>query len=304
MYFSRLEITLPGHELSTIAEFDTPDTASKNRSIKNIKNRISEISIEATPKSSKPKDLRKIALGDKELRVDGYSSDSLHSLMDVRADQLLNQTESQFIENEHFPANNEVSDFPTLQDENVDTSNVHNEQSSEDSTVKNLKLTSSSSILCSGLSGVTEIMTTPSSVDLNPGKCLSSPEEMELTLKKLGINWAIPTLKKTREASALSSSSNSDVTLGKAAKKLSQIRNSAFCELSDVSSISIRYENKSTDKSLLHRKRTSTPMKQIRSNADDPFSSPSKSSIDLHENSKVQTTNLSALQNKRSVSKV
>lgn len=95
----------------------------------------------------------------------------------------------------------------------------------------------------------------------------SSPEEMEIALKKLGLGWAITTLKKTREASALSSSSNSDVTPMNTAKRISPVKkqldgNYGLPDFSDVSSISIKEASKSTEQAVLLKGRTSTPKLQ------------------------------------------
>lgn len=126
------------------------------------------------------------------------------------------------------------------------------------------KITSTSSNSFSELSGVSQIASTPSSTVL---KYASSPEEMEIALKKLGLGWAITTLKKTREASALSSSSNSDVTPMNTAKRISPVKkqldsNYGLPDFSDVSSISIKEASKSTEQAVLLKGRTSTPKLQ------------------------------------------
>lgn len=122
------------------------------------------------------------------------------------------------------------------------------------------KTTSTSLFSFSGLSGVSEITSSPSS-DL---KNASSPEEMEAALKKLGLGWAVTTLKKTREASALSSSSNSDITpINTARRMISPTKKhhdpSGLLDISDVSSISIKEASKSTEQVVLLKGRTSTP---------------------------------------------
>lgn len=126
------------------------------------------------------------------------------------------------------------------------------------------KITSTSSNSFSELSGVSQIASTPSSTIL---KYASSPEEMEIALKKLGLGWAITTLKKTREASALSSSSNSDVTPMNTVKRISPVKkqfdsNYGLPDFSDVSSISIKEASKSTEQAVLLKGRTSTPKLQ------------------------------------------
>lgn len=139
-----------------------------------------------------------------------------------------------------------------------------NDQNKECKDNKN-KITSTSSNSFSELSGVSQIASTPSSTIL---KYASSPEEMEIALKKLGLGWAITTLKKTREASALSSSSNSDVTPINTAKRIiSPVKkqfesNYGLPDFSDMSSISIKEASKSTEKAVLLKGRTSTPKLQ------------------------------------------
>lgn len=123
------------------------------------------------------------------------------------------------------------------------------------------KTTSTSLYSFSGLSGISEITSSPSSDML---KHNSSPEEMETALKKLGLGWAVTTLKKTREASALSSSSNSDVTPINTARRMisptkKQHESNGFPDISDVSSISIKEASKSTEQAVLLKGRTSTP---------------------------------------------
>lgn len=123
------------------------------------------------------------------------------------------------------------------------------------------KTTSTSLYSFSGLSGISEITSSPSSDVL---KHTSSPEEMETALKKLGLGWAVTTLKKTREASALSSSSNSDVTPINTARRMisptkKQHDSNGFPDISDVSSISIKDASKGTEHVVLLKGRTSTP---------------------------------------------
>lgn len=123
------------------------------------------------------------------------------------------------------------------------------------------KTTSTSAYSFSGLSGISEITSSPSSDFL---KHTSSPEEMETALKKLGLGWAVTTLKKTREASALSSSSNSDVTPINTGRRMisptkKQHDSNGFPDISDVSSISIKEASKSTEQAVLLKGRTSTP---------------------------------------------
>lgn len=135
----------------------------------------------------------------------------------------------------------------------TDLNNLHKESKH--------KTTSTSLYSFSGLSGISEITSSPSSDVL---KHTSSPEEMETALKKLGLGWAVTTLKKTREASALSSSSNSDVTPINTARRIisptkKQHGSNGFPDISDVSSISIKEASKSTEHAVLLKGRTSTP---------------------------------------------
>lgn len=137
-------------------------------------------------------------------------------------------------------------------DSSTDLNNLHKDSK--------YKTTSTSLYSFSGLSGISEIASSPSSDVL---KNVSSPEEMEIALKKLGLGWAVTTLKKTREASALSSSSNSDVTpVNTVRRMISPSKKhdpSALPEISDVSSISIKEASKSTEQAVLLKGRTSTP---------------------------------------------
>lgn len=137
-------------------------------------------------------------------------------------------------------------------DSSTDFNNMHKDSK--------YKTTSTSLYSFSGLSGISEITSSPSSDIL---KNVSSPEEMETALKKLGLGWAVTTLKKTREASALSSSSNSDVTPVNTARRMisptKKHEPSALPEISDVSSISIKEASKSTEQAVLLKGRTSTP---------------------------------------------
>jgi hypothetical protein len=123
------------------------------------------------------------------------------------------------------------------------------------------KTTSTSAYSFSGLSDISEITSSPSS---DVSKHTSSPEEMETALKKLGLGWAVATLKKTREASALGSSSNSDVTpINTAGRMISPTEkhhdSNGFPDISDVSSISIKEAGKSTERAVLLKGRTRTP---------------------------------------------
>lgn len=152
------------------------------------------------------------------------------------------------------------------------------------------KLTSSSSNSFSGLSGISEMTSTPSS-ELQ--KYASSPEEMETALQKLGLGWAITILKKTRAASALSSSSNSDITPINTARRIlsppKKHSDGNACNLpdfSDVSSISIKEASKSTEQAVLLKGRTSTPkLQNSNSNSAGTNSTSTSSSGNIPEHS-------------------
>lgn len=151
------------------------------------------------------------------------------------------------------------------------------------------KTTSTSLYSFSGLSGISEITSSPSSDML---KHNSSPEEMEIALKKLGLGWAVTTLKKTREASALSSSSNSDVTpINTARRMISPTKkhdSNGFPDISDVSSISIKEASKSTEQAVLLKGRTSTPKFQ-NSNSNSERSSTTNTSESIQDPSESLT---------------
>ncbi|KAH0557242.1 uncharacterized protein LOC123272156 [Cotesia glomerata] len=141
--------------------------------------------------------------------------------------------------------------------------------------IKSDKITSTSSGNSlsgfSGFSGISDIISTPVS-DTTPIDVESPPEKMEDYLKRIGLASLIPMVRKTREASALSSSSNSDITIAlkrvksPLKKSLSVVNNGTTTNwtlpgFSDVSSISIKETttNKSTEKTVLMKARTSTP---------------------------------------------
>lgn len=152
------------------------------------------------------------------------------------------------------------------------------------------KTTSTSLYSFSGLSGISEITSSPSSDML---KHNSSPEEMETALKKLGLGWAVTTLKKTREASALSSSSNSDITPINTARRMisptkKQHDSNGFPDISDVSSISIKEASKSTEQAVLLKGRTSTPKFQ-NSNSNSERSSTTNTSESVQDPSESLT---------------
>lgn len=342
------------HELSTIVEFDTPDTAKKsqvstrspsNKARKklptdsnqsspskksdlvatkskpsvhvaplpahkspqlslNTSKKSGTQSFEKSPRNTTKKSAEKLSeLSEnkkaiKSILKKSNSSDSMHSLPDVLIENL--QTSRENTDANYDFRISQISELHSLPDENIDQMLVSgvceetipktdtpkkNRERVEEQKKNQLKkaaqglVLSSSSTSFSGLSGVSEITTSPSS-ELNT-KCFSSPEEMEQALKKWGIGgWATATLKKTREASALGSSSSSDGTpvntgtrLASPIKKQHQDGSRDLpAELSDVSSISMKHANKSTEKSLLVKGRTSTPNKLEKNESQNKFS--------------------------------
>lgn len=350
-----MDLNSPVHELSTIVEFDTPDTAKKsqtstrspsNKARKklpttdsnqsspskktdsnvtkfkpsvhvaplpthrspqlslNLSNKSGTKSFEKSPRNSSKKSAEKSSetleskKAIKSILKKSNSSDSMHSLPDVFIENLQTSRENTDVNN-YFRIS-QISELHSLPDENIDQMLVSEvceesvtkttpkkkrdqvEEKKQDQPKKQDKplITSTSSTDFSGLSGVSEITTSPSS-DLN-SKCLSSPEEMEQALKKWGIGgWANALLKKTREASALGSSSSSDGTpvntgtrLVSPFKKQNQdgASHDLPAEISDVSSISMKHANKSTEKSVLVKGRTSTPNMLEKNETQDKFS--------------------------------
>ncbi|KAJ8679772.1 hypothetical protein QAD02_015559 [Eretmocerus hayati] len=385
----RPEIVSPVHELSTIVEFDTPDTINKSQiSARSPSNRCrkklvaseatqstssspskktdaklpkSKPSVHVAPlpahrspqlsfntsskstariadKSPKKSQDKSLEFFDKkhasliEAKISA-SEDSMHSLPDVIIEQL--QQSQDNTDGNHDFRISQISEMQSLPDENIDQmliSEIYDESKSKSDTPGQkqdvdqavneehkqendkgpLSSTSSTSISC--LSGVSEITSTPSS---NSFKCPSSPEEMGLALKKLGLAWAFTTLKKTREASALGSSSSSDVTpvnignrLISPVKKAQQQQQDGSTahdlpEISDVSSISIKHANKSTEKSVLVKGRTSTPNRLTNNsnNSDGTISTLGSFSSDLNivvqnESADITIPNISFSNNK------
>lgn len=334
----------PVHELSTIVEFDTPDTVNKSQiSTRSPSNRcrkrlpISEVvasqsssptkkaevkfnknkpsvhvaplpphrspqSLNASNKStsksiekSPRKSIESPLLEKKKLSTDGQknyeSSDSLHTLPDVHIEEM-----QQSLDNGdgNYLRVSQISELHSIPDDEIDNmmiSEVYEDAKSKSSSPLQKEsaddaqdsdkgqLSSASMRSLSNISrylGMSQSSTSPSS-DLNRFKCPTSPEDLEEGLKKLGLNWALATLKKTREASALGSSSSSDVTPVNpvASRLLSPLKKSHqdstvhdLPEVSDVSSISIKHANKSTDKSVLVKGRTSTPNRLLEQNSE------------------------------------
>ncbi|KAK0159745.1 hypothetical protein PV327_010825 [Microctonus hyperodae] len=144
-----------------------------------------------------------------------------------------------------------------------DRINIKNAITSYETKIKCEKKLSSSSNSLSGFSGISHILTTSSSKSSDI--ITSQFKTIESQLEEMGLLSLIPIARKTREASALSSSSNSDTTLTinkrtkSSMKKLHDGNSLAILDFSDVSSISIREASKSTERTVLMKARTSTP---------------------------------------------
>lgn len=89
------------------------------------------------------------------------------------------------------------------------------------------------------------------------------------------VSWAGATVKKTRESAALDSSSTSEVALPQQRSLPKKHISHEFSGLTDVSSISLRNANKSTEQSVLQKARTSTPNIQSTDYSDIITTSPS-----------------------------
>lgn len=392
--FSSVQAGSPGHELSTIVEFDTPDTASKSqRSVRSptitdeksrknlLKNYQSQmIKSQSLPQTENrspldsssqfrqathptPESVNKISesspgkrkskKGDKGkeiiFRDAGTSSGYCDSEKDCELISCPKSVDKNLEVSEKQREDNSVSKKEVSSDSSCSIPDISAEftkrnllfharmvtatettstpfrsikDSQQQQIIKCLsndvekdKITSTSSNSFSGLSGISEITSTPTSDIL---KYTSSPEEMETALKKLGLGWAITTLKKTREASALSSSSNSDTTpiiqqsrkltlssSSPVSKKDIESKINCLTNLSDVSSISIKNANKSTERAILLKARTSTPnIEHSNSSCEKNSSSTTNSSSrggSLQDQSDSLTApNLSLVTNKKS----
>ncbi|KAL0126218.1 hypothetical protein PUN28_004976 [Cardiocondyla obscurior] len=270
----RPELESSGHELSTIVEFDTTDTVNKsNKSPTKSKPsvHVAPLPVQQDQNSAKKsvdlspgmKNFEKLSFVQKsqEATTICNSPEKLKSNagcitgteVEAERDYMLEKCSTQ------LQGNTTTEEIVSQTKEKLDSSistdfnNVHKESKR--------KTTSTSLYSFSGISGISEITSSPSSEML---KHNSSPEEMEIALKKLGLGWAVTTLKKTREASALSSSSNSDVTPINTARRMisptkKQHDSNGFPDISDVSSISIKEASKSTEQAVLLKGRTSTP---------------------------------------------
>lgn len=249
-------------------EFDTTDTA--NKSMKSpAKSKpsvhVAPLSVQQNEYSSKKlptssvKHPEKLVFAQKSQKTICKSPEKLKSTSDSTAMNI--EAEEHIFEkcNKQLQCNT-TTEEPISQAKDKFGSSISTDFNNPHKDSKH-KTTSTSLYSFSGLSGISEITSSPSSDIL---KHASSPEEMETALKKLGLSWAVTTLKKTREASALSSSSNSDVTPINTARRMisptkKQHEPSGFPDISDVSSISIKEASKSTEQAVLLKGRTSTP---------------------------------------------
>ncbi|XP_020292826.1 uncharacterized protein LOC109859220 isoform X2 [Pseudomyrmex gracilis] len=275
----RPELESSGHELSTIVEFDTTDAI--NKSIKSpakskpsvhvapLPIQQSNNFLELTDKTSDVKhsveketfaqSLQKAAdIYSFPEKVNSMTDDIVTTKTETEQECMLDKFNKQLQCNTTAEESSSQAKDKLNSSENTDHirhNNLHKDSKH--------KTTSTSLFSFSGLSGISEITSSPSS-DL---KNASSPEEMEAALTKLGLGWAVTTLKKTREASALSSSSNSDITpVNTARRMISPTKKhhdpSGLLDISDVSSISIKEASKSTEQVVLLKGRTSTPKLQ------------------------------------------
>ncbi|XP_057339987.1 uncharacterized protein LOC130677302 [Microplitis mediator] len=280
------------HDLSTIEELDTPDTGNQSqRSVRSPGKLIRVLSQSAnTPQN------RLVNGNDLNTKNNFGISDNLGQSFKDSEKELEKKSSNE--NNKLTPSSSSSSSLGIL---SIPTSNiltpddhdnksvvpfnkVKNSNKSSDSflincstrnSIENIKsdkitstTTTSSSHSFSGFSGISDILSTPVSVsDTDIG---SPPEKMEDYLMGLGLAWLIPIARKTQQASALSSSSNSDITIAlkrvKSPFKKSLVNgnlatNWTLPGFSDVSSISIKETttNKSTEKTVLMKARTSTP---------------------------------------------
>ncbi|XP_012234014.2 uncharacterized protein [Linepithema humile] len=267
-----------GHELSTIVEFDTTDTVSK--SVKSPTKSKPSVHVAPLPVQQNQNSLPKLidptsnikrfdekyfsTQSSQETTTICSSPEKIKNTADCLSATKTEAERESTLEKHNkqlqcTPTHATTTEEPISQAKDkldssisTDLNNLHKDGK--------YKTTSTSLYSFSGLSGISEIASSPSSDVL---KNVSSPEEMETALKKLGLGWAVTTLKKTREASALSSSSNSDVTPVNTGRRMispgKKHDPSALPEISDVSSISIKEASKSTEQAVLLKGRTSTP---------------------------------------------
>ncbi|XP_011883472.1 PREDICTED: uncharacterized protein LOC105570674 [Vollenhovia emeryi] len=268
----RPELESSGHELSTIVEFDTTDTVNKSskspakskpsvhvaplpvQQNQNFSRKSADSSFGTKHSAEKPSSAQK----SQDTTTTCNSPDKLKSMAACITETKVEAEREYMLEkcNKQLQCNTTAEEAVCQAKDKLGSSistDFHKESKH--------KTTSTSLYSFSGLSGISEITSSPSSDML---KHNSSPEEMETALKKLGLGWAVTTLKKTREASALSSSSNSDVTPVNTARRMisptkKQHYSNGFPDISDVSSISIKEASKSTEQAVLLKGRTSTP---------------------------------------------
>ncbi|KAL2749899.1 uncharacterized protein V1477_001970 [Vespula maculifrons] len=341
--YYRTEIESMGHELSTIIEFDTPDTA--NKSHMNIKSSTakscamdeSHIEKSAVKKSvevqtTKSSVIVKPSVHVASLPIQGHISSKTLSVSSTSTRKSSGETFASKLQEvgtecnlsrrtkdekhlEYRMKNNPVAFEDSVKEKvnkqlqcntsDQETKAIHTKFDRNDNEKGKVSSTSSNSF-CE-LSGISEITSTPSSSLLK----YASSEEMETALKQLGLSWAITTLKKTREASALSSSSNSDITpLNTARRIISPNKKHVdpkigdLLDFSDVSSISIKEASKSTEQAVLFKGRTSTPkLQNSNSNSDKSNSVVTNSSgISFQERSDSLTVpNVSLIKTKPNV---
>ncbi|KYQ58501.1 hypothetical protein ALC60_02539 [Trachymyrmex zeteki] len=268
----RPELESSGHELSTIVEFDTTDTVNKNsKSPAKFKPslHVAPLPVQQNQNSSKkPADslsnikhsVEKLSFAQKSQETICNSPEKLKSMADCITETKTDAEREYMVEKCNKQLQCNTTEELVSQTKDKLGSSISTDLNNPNKESKH-KMTSTSVYSFSGLSGISEITSSPSSDVL---KHTSSPEEMEIALKKLGLGWAVTTLKKTREASALSSSSNSDVTPINTARRMisptkKQHGSNGFPDISDVSSISIKEASKSTEQAVLLKGRTSTP---------------------------------------------
>ncbi|EFN76612.1 hypothetical protein EAI_07147 [Harpegnathos saltator] len=288
------ELESSGHELSTIVEFDTTDTV--NKSIKSP-TKSKNMAVDTV------EDLQNILLKgtiDAESKSAITVKPSVHvAPLSVQQDQNIPvQIADSTTDMKHFVdliSAQRSQEATTIYDSPGKSKNATDciasmkteaERDWVDCTLEN----SNKQLQCNTITEdpilqAKDILALGSSIKLL--KYASSPEEMETALKKLGLSWAVTTLKKTREASALSSSSNSDVTPINTARRMisptkKHLDPSGLPDISDVSSISIKEANKSTEQAVLMKGRTSTPKFQ-NSNSNSERSSTTNTSGSLQE---------------------
>ncbi|XP_044014175.1 uncharacterized protein DDB_G0287625 [Aphidius gifuensis] len=237
----RADMISPPRELSTILEFDTSGTLI-NRSQVNISSPVKNVQSKKSSSSSNERENNKSTEIEKAM-----SPKKIHKSNEIK-NYLYEQV------NKEFRQINSIQKASKSLLINYEKRLKMNE-----------KITSSSSTSFSELSGISEIYSTPTSTETF---LATSSEGIEEHLQKCGINWALTTLRKTREAYALSSSSNSDIKtdvsqklslMGTTTTNKNKKHTYGLPDFSDVSSISIQEANKSTERGVLMKARTSTP---------------------------------------------